>query len=377
MALLPPHQCRRLRSVVHSGLAERTGQRGRRSVRAVRSIGMPEEDTSKRFVRYGAATVAILATCFLGSVSQVSAQALPHDRLPTEIGALTYQYVIGDTEAFGEITDVAVSDDGVTAVLDAFYSRIAVYNASGALIARFGRKGSGPGEFFAPVSLDWKEERLLVLDRGNARISTLRVDSDSIVLESEFPLRLSMGRDLCVAGNRVYVLSFFDGSLVHEVGPEGERLGSFGVVVPDDILVGDLSSVGSLGCSDAGVAMVSEILGYVQVFSPDGRNVWNGAIDDFEQQQYSTNGGGFRPLPARAGYVHRVVALNWLDDDRLVVQLMRSNDQAAHLLESRTLDIHEGWLENERAVWPRLGDAVNGLYAFEEVAPFPVLKIYR
>lgn len=105
-------------------------------------------------------------------------------RAPTEAG--------GDTVGFFDVTDVAVTS-GRIVVLDRSQSALVVYDTLGHLVGRYGRKGSGPGEFSMPlyvaVALD---DGVGVLDFMNRRVE---------LFDSSFALEASVSLGSRVIGS--------------------------------------------------------------------------------------------------------------------------------------------------------------------------------
>jgi len=71
--------------------------------------------------------------------------------------------------------DIAVMVDGSVAVLDAAESSIVLFSRDGALQGRHGTRGSTPGAFSAPSSIDARGDLLLVTDTGNNRVQVVQV----------------------------------------------------------------------------------------------------------------------------------------------------------------------------------------------------------
>ncbi len=79
-------------------------------------------------------------------------------------------------EGFFQATDLAVLDGDRIAVLDGMTKRVVLYDRDGHFLARYGREGSGPGEFQFPVTiLALPEGGVGVFDAMNHRLE--RFDS--------------------------------------------------------------------------------------------------------------------------------------------------------------------------------------------------------
>lgn len=79
----------------------------------------------------------------------------------------------GATDEFGRIAAAISDSDGNIYVADAQAREIRVFDASGGLVRRIGRSGSGPGEFMTLQSIGWLGDTLVVLDAGNARVGLM------------------------------------------------------------------------------------------------------------------------------------------------------------------------------------------------------------
>lgn len=80
----------------------------------------------------------------------------------------------GDTpdQDFSDITAIAVRDDGAVYILDGKECLVKAYDAQAKLLRSFGKKGQGPGEMGAPISLHVTPAgELLVEDATNRKLS--------------------------------------------------------------------------------------------------------------------------------------------------------------------------------------------------------------
>ena len=285
--------------------------------------------------------------------------------------------VVGDADAFGSVDGVLLVDS-VVAVLDAMNRRVRLYRLDGTHITDFGRKGLGPGEFFEPAGLAASPAGdLVVLDQGNSRLSTLARQGDSLVLSHE--MRLPFGAShICMIGERLYLLGLQGGHLIHELGKQGEVLRSFATPGTQEPLEGQFSAYGRVACSTSSelIALISVPLKSFALYTADGDSVFKGEVPGFVQQVYQTNGQIIRPLPNPEGFAHATAALQWLDDDRVLVQLTRvPADGEAMSLEARVYDRHVGWL-TEAPRWSRVAAVAGQQVALVEVNPYPLVKVY-
>lgn len=86
---------------------------------------------------------------------------------------------VRDNKSVREPVALTVSDNFIY-LLDAARPDVKVFEKTGGLVAAFGSRGRGPGEFRSPTSLDIESgETVVVADRGNGRLQRLSFHYDS------------------------------------------------------------------------------------------------------------------------------------------------------------------------------------------------------
>jgi hypothetical protein len=284
---------------------------------------------------------------------------------------------IGDSEAFGSIDAIQLIS-GRLAVLDAMNSRVSLYSADGQLLSRFGRRGEGPGELSLAVDLAWTPaEELLVLDRGNQKVLALKSESDSLVLAREFNIRLSVGADMCLMGDRIFVLGNHEGNLVHEISPDGTLLQSFGARSDGDVFKAAHTVLGRIACSGTAqaIALVPLTLGELRIFSADGTSLVAESIPEYAEQVINTDGISVRLSMPDEGFSHITAAVNWLDANALLVQLNRVPEAPTSALEGRLFRLDGGWSSAEPTLPRVLEQSEDTIYVME-ADPYPVVRVY-
>ncbi|MEM7306586.1 MAG: NHL repeat-containing protein [Planctomycetota bacterium] len=143
-------------------------------------------------------------------------------------------------------------------------------------VATFGGRGTGPGQLHGPIGIAFDPVgELLVTDLHNGRVQRLGLDG---AFRGAFELPRDMetahGRSASAGGiavgpdRRVYV-TLMASHRVLILGPDGERLGSFG---ERGSAAGQLDEPGGVAVDAEGVVYVADQVNRrIQVFSPEGR----------------------------------------------------------------------------------------------------------
>ena len=109
--------------------------------------------------------------------------------LPSFVESSTQVYEIGPLEArlgpldervtFGAISDLLPTPNGYF-VADGLLPRVVLLDRSLDPLRIIGGEGEGPGEYLSPRGLARAEDRVLVLDGGNPRVTYLTLDGDFV-----------------------------------------------------------------------------------------------------------------------------------------------------------------------------------------------------
>lgn len=130
-------------------------------------------------------------------------------------------------EGFGSVRSLLLDSAGSVYVLDPSFVQISVFDSTGALSRRVGRKGNGPGEYTLPYSIAWLGDSLAVLDPGNSRI--MLVGPDGQWVRQWTSQRIS--GDLSVRLYRTLPRGFWNYG--HKAGPDGRGISLFVRVASD------------------------------------------------------------------------------------------------------------------------------------------------
>lgn len=255
--------------------------------------------------------VRLLSATLLGIIVTVPVSA-------QDIATSSYYSTVTVGESLAMPSDVAVSPDGKTYVIDGGNHQVAVFDASGNRVATLGERGEEDGQFESPVGLDINRKGdVYVADKGNSR---LQMFSDDGRFRRAMPLEedgeevtpvdvvvSANGKELFVTANNSHRVVVFDskGKYLRGWGGEGEEDGQFrypatialdasgNVLVvdvlnarvqkfsPDGTFVASFGGVGGkpgtffrpkgIAVDEAGNAYVSDsFLGAIQVFNADG-----------------------------------------------------------------------------------------------------------
>ena len=331
------------------------------------------------------ALLPILVPCL------VSAQLAMNAKPIVEIGAADGSV----DEAFSMIGDVAVTGRGDILVLDRFATDIAWFAASGRFIRRIGRSGSGPGEFRQRYAMAVDgQNRLHVYDPGGRRISVYAL-SDTLAVHLADQRIESVVNDICIIGDRRFVLTPEQPAIIHELDRDGQAVRSFGAPEqphrdvarripnnPPRLLTFYNQALLACDAASGTIAVVHENVPVVRLFGIDGTLRWRAVLADFHQREVNPStrfpmGFEIRTDPD-IGSAHAGSAVAFTPDRRLVVTLWEGGPSNIEgRIETRILDVGDGReLERQDAPPARLTKVVGGRsYAYTQY-PYPRVLVY-
>jgi hypothetical protein len=202
-------------------------------------------------------------------------------------------------ETFGGIWDVEAAPDGRFAVLDLEAPAVHVFDARGSHIGSITETGLGPGALDRPSGITWSGAGTLqVWDPGSSWISRFAVSASGVRYTDRRRAFAFGETGFCSTAGRTY-LSYFqwnddrflDGRVVHEIGPEGGAIRSFGDAPPLaggetlgpellEIATEELTPSGLL-CTARGVLDVSFMQSLIRLHDLDGTLMWRRELEDF------------------------------------------------------------------------------------------------
>ncbi|HVS90165.1 MAG TPA: peptidyl-alpha-hydroxyglycine alpha-amidating lyase family protein [Candidatus Acidoferrum sp.] len=140
-----------------------------------------------------------------------------------------------DDKHFGRPTDIAWLPDGTFFISDGYINtRVVKFDKSGKYLVAWGKKGSGPGEFNLPHSIDIDaNRRVYVADRSNSRIQIFDENGKYLSewdhIRSPYHIMVTADQHLWVADGvtNKFLKYDLDGKLLYSWGTYGSFPGAF------------------------------------------------------------------------------------------------------------------------------------------------------
>lgn len=151
------------------------------------------------------------------TVAAVTPSASIEGQQRQAVADLTIGGIDGPSEGtFGDISGVAVHDDGTIYVLDAMAHKAKVYDASGRFLRSFGGEGDGPGEFRSLAQIAIRGDTVAVYDDRARRLTVLDHHGDLIETRAwQVPGWFTFGLE--PFGNQAYILAL---SAMYSASPQ-------------------------------------------------------------------------------------------------------------------------------------------------------------
>lgn len=195
-----------------------------------------------------------------------------------------------DDDIIGGVSDMVMDADGRFYLADYGQHTIWVAESSGIVSRRLGREGTGPGELVEPRSVAVFEDKAVVLDTGNNRVTIFTKDGTYLSDFRIAPVLPPSG--LLVDGGGMIAVSYatdkphftvFDmtGSVIREFGTPDTGVGGL-LIMPIRMNFHHVSQ------TPGGLILNSTVKRY-EVFRLD----WDGSI----LNTYSANPDGYSPFP--------------------------------------------------------------------------------
>lgn len=240
---------------------------------------------------------------------------------------------------FGSIADLALGDENVVFILDklALGDHVFAVTRDGDPLASIGARGRGPGELIEPSQLmTLRDHRLMVLDRPNARANLYRFEGGKFRVAGEVPLRLPRSPSaLCVLGDRLVVLTYFDDNLLHTVDAESGRSLDLAFGAPFLAAAEQLMRVdaGRLVCDAASerIYVGAVDIPVLRAYDADGELLWEHWVQAISGLEITAlpNGGKMQRIPD--GGAHALVSLVLLPNGRVMAQYGRYDERVEEI----------------------------------------------
>jgi hypothetical protein len=295
-------------------------------------------------------------------------------------------------EVIGRIEDIAVGPSGDIFLTDALNMRVGWIKADGGATRWFGREGDGPEDFRWLGAIDVAPDgRVVVADVSHHRLVFFSRSDEGLQFDEVARTPMAV-RDLCFLGDRLFVLSYYDGRILHEVGWDGSVLRSFGDPLETPFELGDrfapfvdsYSAEGEVLCmSEPGIIVVmTKILPEIRAFHLDGSVAWTTVLSPYARTTMTeTSRGtiqmGFDP---ETSTVHESVSLWSPNRGLLAVQLVESTFPGGPdegVVDLRFLDTSSGDLLSFAREAPRIATVWQDQVVAWEALPYPRIVRYK
>jgi hypothetical protein len=219
------------------------------------------------------------------------------------------------TVELGTILDVVALPSHFL-ILDKNAPHLRLVDQNGQLRQTVGRAGSGPGEYLVPsaVAFDSAANRVLVVDRANARVTEYHV-GDTLRLGRTLPTNVVNLLDVCVSKGKLFGISGSKTTLLEELEIQDGRLVSKrGLGKPrsshplaNHPMVVGRSSWGPLYCDPSGfVWIASKVLGDVHRVNIGTGEHQTVAVRDFHPIRLQAEAGGALSFSAPDGWYEEI-----------------------------------------------------------------------
>ena len=335
----------------------------------------------------------------VGAVTMVlSACSEPVPELPATMDSLAFDTLFSIGAPSGEawasfegIWDIQVDAEGRMAVLDVGGPAIHVFDTEGVRIGSLDDIGLDEGQLDGPSAIAWSETgELLVWDPGASWVSRFLVGPGGVQFADRWRAFAFGETGFCASGDRTYLSYWQDGSIIHEVGPQGIA-GSFGpapevpgaeALGPDllDIATEELTP-SALVCTPDGIVDVGFVQSIVRLHDWGGAEIWGRDLDDLRPiRVYSDDGIGLgRAFDSSQGSHLLRSAVSWGSGFVLVQHDVRRQEIPGpgeiEVLESRLLSLVDGSEIGRSRTMPRVLAAQGRRLFLVSDAPHPVVTV--
>lgn len=226
---------------------------------------------------------------------------------------------------FGQITDIAVRNDGAIMVLDGRAGSVKVFRGNGSFIESIGRPGRGPGEFLDPtaIAISDNSNELFVIDKARL-VSVFELVEGSYRFSKRwrFP---SAPNQVCVSGTSVVVsmLTSDFSSPIRVFDRSGSELAQipasyFSPKAP----IQREANRGELLCGIGSIFYASYLFGDIrryELFSQEP--AWIARFDGYRPTELRENNAGGITVRTLPEGTHRFLNVVEVDSTAMIVQI--------------------------------------------------------
>jgi hypothetical protein len=283
------------------------------------------------------------------------------------------------TAVLGHVTDAVIDAHRNVYVLDALSFHVKVFSRVGVFLASAGRRGPGPGEFLAPVSIAIRgADEVLVLDQSNSRIERWRFSGKALDRIGSYPIPF-FARKMCVLGTRIFVLGHHGSNLLHELDQSGAIARSFAPgPLQQTTTQARLRAPNQLWCDEeAGELVIAHRL-YPELFiySANGSLRKTIRAEPFRQIVVTTRGAGVVTYSNPKDGPYDVIVSTAVIGTRRIVQLGHDVDGSDAVSGVRSYEVTSQGVFRRIAPLPRLLKDSRGMALVKQVDPYPRLLVY-
>lgn len=294
----------------------------------------------------------------------------------------------GDGLVFGLISDVEVLADGSLLVVDRQRAEVLHVSGEGEVIASFGGRGEGPGEFATPMEVAaLGASEYVVLDGDRMHLTRVEIEAGDHEYAGTTPIPYP-SLHLCAEDGDFVLDPVLHSHAVARIDAEGTATQHYHRI-PDVIdesfppeaqtLIRMWEGMAIPDCSlSRGVTLLHEWSPRVERFTRDGALAWSVELTDHQELRWeASRAGSPEPTMPEGGWAHRGVTLLSLDRDVVLLQLARVTDDplSAHddPQELRLLRTSDGAQIKFERVLPRLAHVGSGRAWGWSNVPYPHL----
>lgn len=212
------------------------------------------------------------------------------------------------TELEGAISDIAIDNEGKIWVVEGRRHRIKIFDESGKLTAKYGRRGfSGEEEFNHPTDIAIDEDRdvVYITDSYNHRIQKFNLKGEFL---GTLPINgMPYGIDINKNGN--LWITDVESSKIYKLSPDGKILFHYDIYAGDDSYIPKRIILDKEENVYISIGFLDGRDFYIQKFSPEGRYIYKFGEVEFKSTSY---------------YTYRINSMILIEDSKIYIGVEKS-----------------------------------------------------